>query len=119
MKNIKWLVALASKRPLVFSLALLMIAVTTLSIVVANRDLKIDECNKERKQTEEYYRAKFDSLSNYYRSRELQLNDEVKSTLGFIIQDYRLQLEEQRKLNEKIRATIERNKLLIDKSKQQ
>lgn len=110
MKNIKWLISLASKRPLVFSLALLMIAVSTLAIVVANREQKVTDCNVERKFIEEYYRVKFDSLSLYYRGREAQYNTEMKNALTFIIEDYREQLEEQKQINERMMKALNKIK---------
>lgn len=113
MKNIKWLLTLASRRPLIFSLALLMIAVSTLALVVANRDKKLIECSENYKLLQIYYDRKFDSLSAYYRTREVQLNEEVKITLSFIIEDYKIQLEEQKLLNQRISSTIRRNKKLI------
>lgn len=116
MKNIKWLITLASRNPLIFSLALLMIAVSTLSIVVANRDKKIDNCDDERRNLQQYYIQKLDSLDSYYKRREFQLNEEVKVTLNTIIENYKEQLEEQRDLNFKIQTEILKNKSLINKT---
>ena len=116
MKNIKWLITLASRNPLIFSLALLMIAVSTLSIIVANRDKKIDNCDDERRNLQQYYIQKLDSLDSYYKRREFQLNEEVKVTLNTIIENYKEQLEEQRDLNFKIQTEILKNKSLINKT---
>lgn len=117
MKNIKWLLNLASRKPLIFSLALLLIAVATLATVVANRDIKLDNCNKDKKQIQEYYNVKFDSLSSYYRSRELTLNNELRRVLNSIIADYKDQLEEQKKLSETVNTTINKNRNLIKTNK--
>lgn len=116
MKNIKWLIQLASRNPLIFSLALLMIAVSTLSIVVANRDKKINSCDEERQKLQNYYNQKLDSLDSYYKRREVQLNEEVKVTLNSIIDNYKEQLDEQRDLNLKIHTEILKNKSLINKT---
>lgn len=116
MKNIRWLLELANKKPLIFSLALLMIAVSTLSVVVANRDKKIDECNNEKKQLQQYYDKKFDSLYTYYRIREKILNERLQGTLNSIIESYKLQLEEQKELNQRISTTIRRNRSIIKRN---
>jgi hypothetical protein len=116
MKNIKWLLTLASRNPLIFSLALLMIAVSTLSIVVANRDKKINSCDEERQKLLYYYNQKLDSMDSYYKRREYQLNEEVKLTLKGIVDTYKEQLEEQRDLNLRIQTEILKNKSLINKT---
>lgn len=109
MKNIKWLANLAGKNPLIFSLTLLMIAVSVLGVVVADRDKKISECNEEKKTI--YKRI--DSLEVYYRDREVKQSEEVKAVLRTIIDNYKEQLKEQKDLNSKINKTLKRNKNLI------
>lgn len=117
MKNIKWLSALANKNPLLFSLVLLMIAVGAMSSVIISLDSKITECAEERKELDRYYKRRVDSVDNYYRLREYQLNEEVKKTLNSIIEDYKNQLEEQKNLADKVTTTIKRNKNLIYRNK--
>ena len=59
MKNIRWLLTLADGKPLIFSLAILLIATSVLGVVVANRDGKIDECNKEKAEIQKNYNKIF------------------------------------------------------------
>lgn len=117
MKNIRWLTVLASKNPLVFSLALLMIATSTLSIVVANRDNRIKDCDENRKFLIDYYNRRLDSMDTYYKVREIQLNSEVTDILNNVVSNYKEELDKQRDLNMRIQTEILKNKNLIDKAK--
>lgn len=119
MKTIKWLLDLAGRKPLIFSLALLMIAITTLSVVVADRDKKLTQCNAEHKALESYYAVKFDSLNSRYKQREKDLSDEVKQTLSMVIDDYKNQIKEQKVLIDKLYFTIMENDRVIRQNKVQ
>jgi hypothetical protein len=117
MKNIKWLLAIAEKKPLIFSLALLMIGISTLALVVLNRDKKAEDCEEEIRKLQESYSNKMDSLSVYYRHRERQLNEETRATLSLLIEEYKKQVEEQREINERVNTTIDKNDKLIKTNK--
>lgn len=113
MKNIRWLLTIADGKPLLFSLAILLIACSTLSIVVVNRDKKIDKCDQEKAALQRKYEDKYDSLIVYYRIKEQQLNDKIEKSLQSLVDDYKRQLEEQKQLNQKINSTINKNKSII------
>lgn len=117
MKRIKWLLTLADGKPLLFSVALLLIAVVVLSSVIIDRDKRIDSCEDDRKEERNTYSRTLDSLSSRYHQRELQLNEEVKSTLTSVIDDYKQQLEEQKQINSTINNTIKKNRKLINTTK--
>lgn len=119
MKRLQWLLALADKKPLLFSIAILIIAIVVLAKVVKNRDAGIDNCNDEKRLIQLYYERKFDSLATVYRIKEEALNTEVKETLNSIIEDYKDQLEEQKNINRKINTTITNTKKLIRRNRNQ
>lgn len=117
MKRVRWLITLADEKPLLFSVALLLIGITVLSFVV-------DNLNKERvkdKQALEVlrkdYEIKMDSLHAYYR-REIQtLNNEFKSNLSSILDDYKRKLEEQEEINNNTNKAVQQNKRVISENK--
>jgi hypothetical protein len=123
MKNIKWLIEIADRKPLLFSVAILLITVFVLASVVKDRDGKLNDCTDrndiEKKVLQDYYNGKLDSLTVYYRNKENRLNEEVKATLGTIIDNYKEELQEQKELNQKISNTIKKTKSLITKNKKQ
>lgn len=113
----KWLLDIAEKKPLLFIVLLLLIAVSTLATVVAVIDKRGSGCEEEKKLIQQRYENKFDTLNAQY-NRKLEIyNEEVKLTLNGIIDDYKSQLDEQKKLNQKITKTINENKKIINKRK--
>jgi hypothetical protein len=117
--TLKWLLEIADRKPLLFSVAILLIAVSSEAVIVKNRDSKIDECNHQRENLEKYYNLKLDSLDAYYRRREITLNTEVKQTLNQIIEDYKHQVDEQKNLNKKVNSSLTKNREIINQNKQQ
>lgn len=117
MKNIKWLLAIAERKPLMFSLALLMIGISTLALVVLNRDKKAEKCEEEKVKLQQLHQAQTDSLTAYYRQRERQLNEEMRATLNLLIGEYKRQVEEQKEVNEKVNTTINNNLKIIRENK--
>lgn len=115
MKTIKWLITLAGKKPLLFSLAILLIAILVLGSVVINRDNKMLECEKSKEVLKVYYDKKFDSLTSVYKGKEEALNIEVKETLRSIIADYKKQLQEQKNIKQRVDSTILKNRKIIKK----
>lgn len=113
MKNIRWLLTLADGKPLLFSLAILMIATSVLSAVVINRDIKIGNCENEKNIIRNNYERKIDSVINIYQHREMALTLKVETTLNSIIEDYKNQLKEQKELNGQISSTINKTKSII------
>lgn len=113
MKNIRWLVLLANRKPLAFSLALLLIAISILGTVVKYQETKYVKCSEELIAIEKRYGRRLDSINNYYRKRESDLNDELRDYLNFVIKDYQRQLQEQKENNSKtIKAIIENEKII-------
>lgn len=109
MKQIKWLVTLAESKPILFSVALLLIAVSTLVGVIINRDRKIDECQDEIRGVRLEYKRSIDSMTTYYILKESEL-------INTIIENYKIQLEEQKQINNTINRTIKRNRGVIKKA---
>jgi peptidoglycan hydrolase CwlO-like protein len=117
MKELKWWVKLADIKPVLFSVAMLLTAVATLSLVIQNREKKIDLCEENNRQLRIEYERKRDSIAAYYAKREIDLNNEVKKNLQGMIDDYKDQIDEQKKLNHQISSTINENKKIINKAK--
>lgn len=114
MKKVEWLISLADKRPLLFSVALLLIAVSVLSLVVLNREDKQLNCQEDKAQMQAEYNRRLDSVVARSARRELELNEEVKKSLNQMLESSRKELEEQIKLNEKLESTISENQKLIN-----
>lgn len=113
MKKIQWLLSLADGKPLLFSIALLLIAVITLSTVVISLQKELHRCHFNEIEIQGEYSRRTDSIAARYDRREMQLNDEVKSQLSNIILNYKQQLEEQKHINNEITNTIIKNQKLI------
>jgi len=116
MKNIKWLLTLADGKPLIFSLAILLIAVFTLSIVVTNRDLKIDKCNEQQRVLRDNCDRRIDSIATAFMIKERELNEKVESSLNLIIDTYRGHLEEQKGIADNMKKVINRNQSIINQN---
>ena len=117
MKRLKWLLELADTKPLLFSIALLLIAIGVLAAVITNRDNNIKKCEQEKRDLGKYYEKRVDSLIVDYRLREIELNEEVKKTLNSVIDGYREQVEEQKRLNSKVSSTLSDNQRIINKNR--
>jgi hypothetical protein len=111
--TLKWLLEIADRKPLLFSIALLLIALGVLATQIKDRDNKLDVCNEGYKIVQRNYETRVDSLDAYYKRREIVLNDEVKATLNRIIEDYKSQVDQQQKLNNKVSSTLNRNSKII------
>jgi hypothetical protein len=116
VKKLEWLLKLADSKPLLFSLALLLIAISTLSLVIKNREGKLQDCQQEQRELGIKFQLKLDSINNYYRDREVTLQQEVKATLNTVIEDYRRQLDEQKNLNQQVQHTLKINENLLHKT---
>lgn len=117
MKLIRWLLSLAAKNPLLFGIALLLIAVMVLAGVVKNRDNKIDIANEENRQLRIECSRRTDSIAFAYSLKETELNRKVEDILNSIIADYKQQLEDQRNLSRKVNTTINNNRRIIKQTK--
>lgn len=119
MKNIlnfKWLVELAKSNPQVFLIAILMIAIGGLVKVIIDVDKRATNCAFEMNMMQVRHERRIDSLTNYYKMREVDLNKEIKETLNMVINNYKEQLEEQKEVNDKVNSTINNNKTLLRKT---
>lgn len=112
-QKFKWLIDVADKKPLLFSVLLLLIGISVLSAVVQNRENRLNSCEEEGRQREIEYKRKVDSVARYYAGQNAVLNDEVKNTLKGIIDEYKKRLEEQKGLSDKVNNTIIENKKII------
>lgn len=111
MKKLKWLIEIADKRPLLFSILLLIIAIGYLTDIAIHRDRDINRCSEINNKLRDDFAKQLEQ-----KEREKQLlNDEVKETLNTILTDYKIRLEEQYLLNHKIDSTINENKRLLMK----
>ena len=115
MKTIKWLISLADVKPVIFSLAMLLIAVMVLSGIVKERNDKLNICDERVQLLIAKYQHKVDSLANAYKEKEEVLNSEVKETLNYIIIQYKEQLKEQKNINREVNKVINKNRSLINK----
>jgi uncharacterized protein YlxW (UPF0749 family) len=101
-ERFKWMLDIADKKPILFVVFMLLVAVSVLTAVVQNRENKID-------RLEEEVRLK----DKVCQDRVNRLNDEVKDMLNAIISEYRQRLEEQKRLNDTVKTTIIENKEII------
>lgn len=113
MKRLRWLIILADRKPLLFSVALLLIAVMILASVIINRQKEIDRCTLEKAKLREDYDKRLVEIQTKYSEDVEKLNLEVKKTLTVMLDDYKAQLEEQKNLNKAISNTIMKNQRLI------
>lgn len=113
MKYIKWLLDLANRKPLLFSLALLLIVAIVLGVVVIDRDKKLNQCLSDNRELESKYLLRVDSLAAYYKTREEDLTNEVRETLAMVLTDYKNQVADQKELIDKLYFTIMINDKII------
>lgn len=114
---IKWLGGLADEKPLIFSITILLIAISVMAVVIVNRDNKIDACDQEKKEVIRACELRIDSLNRVYKTEIAVVNLELKESFLSIIEDSRKALEEQKALNQKINTTIVRTSKLIKKTR--
>lgn len=107
MKTITWLTNLAKRNPLLFCLAIVMIAVASLSLVVKYEEKKRTECEESGDRTEAYFSIKIDSINNANSLERTLLNQEIQRILNSVIENYQKQLREQKKLNKSYDKIIE------------
>lgn len=117
MRLIRWLLTLAKENPLIFSIALLLIATSIMAKVIVNRDGKIDNCDLEKTILQGYYNAKLDSIDAWYNAKITNLNNKIEDQLNSTIKDYKDQLDQQRNINTKINTTLNKNTRLIKNTK--
>lgn len=104
MKNkYQWLLEVADRKPLLFSVLLLLIAVGVMAKELRLREQQYQACIKGQGEQLKYYEKK-DEIRN----------QEVKEKLQEIAEIYRRQLEEQRKVNNTVTTTINENKKIIN-----
>lgn len=111
--QLQWLLEIADRRPLLFSIVLLLIAVGYLSTALIRKESEIKDCAEHGEVLHADYTKKVDSINKYYLLRESELNRELKQTLDGIIQEYKAQLEEHRTLNNRMTKVIKNNKKII------
>lgn len=114
MKRIKWLIELADTKPILFSIALLLISVTVLAIVVKERDSRVEELLLDQKIIQANCDRKLDSIRHYYMVKEQALNEEVRQLLNVMIENYKNQIESQKQLNERVEKTLRNNKKILN-----
>lgn len=92
-----------------FSLAILLTLIIGLSYVIKYQieDNKI--CDEYILKLEEKHQIREDSLGNYYRKREAIQTEELNKTLRFIIESYKVRIDEQDKTNKSISVDINKN----------
>ena len=117
MKKFKWMIDVADKKPILFSVLLLLIAISVLSGVIQNRENRLNDCQQEGREREIEYKKRVDSIVAFYNNRDLMLNEEVKNTLKSIIDDYKKRLEEQKGLSDRVNNTIIENRKIISQKK--
>lgn len=114
MKTIKWLINLVNVKPVLFCVAILLIAITTLTSVIIERNNKVNHCENEKIELKADYERRIDTLH-----KKLETSDaEVKAILNSIIANYKQELKEQKEINSEIEKVINKNRFIIRKSKQ-
>lgn len=114
---IKWLVGLAEGKPIVFSVAILLIASNIMGFVIINRDKKIDNLQSEIKIQARRYEDKIDSITRVKDVQILSLTTEFKQILMSNISDAKDALKRQEDLNLRLNTTITKTRTLIKKNK--
>ena len=93
MKTIRWLISIAETKPLMFSFAMLLIGMFTMSVVIRERNNKVNECEHSKLEQQIRYEHRLDSIQLGNTLKEDKLNSELKILLNIIIEDYKKQLE--------------------------
>lgn len=117
MKIITWLLSLADGKTLKFSLALLFIAIAALAAVIKYQEKEAKQIVSDCTQERIYYIKKIDSLTLYYSEREIKANDEMKSVLTKLIEEYKERVQNQNNINSKINSTLKSNDSIIRNNK--
>lgn len=107
--SIRWLVLLAQRKPILFNIALLIIAIIGLVFVIVDRHKKVFRCEQRVESIQAYYNNKIDTLTAHYTRRENEL-------INTIIEHYKAQAEEQRIVNSVINEEIRKNRVVIEKA---
>ena len=112
MKTIKWLISLVNIKPILFSIAILLIAIASLTAVIIERNEKVNQCEHDKINLKIDCDRKADSLY-----RIVQMNEaEIKGMLRAVIDEYKARLEEQKRLNNEVQQTIDKNKTILNKN---
>lgn len=106
MKTIKWFIDLANAKPLLFSIAILLVAVITLASVVQYQNRELNSCNYNRQVDLLNSNRRMDSIIFAARVREYQQNEEMKKVLNDIIEGYKRQIDEHEQLNTNINTAV-------------
>lgn len=110
---LKWLLEVADRRPLLFSIAILLLAVIGLTTMVAERDKRLDRYMDERMKLDNRCNDRIDSVSRYYSRRDEEKQARLDSVVTSIVNEYKADLEEQKKTSDKVKSTINENKKII------
>lgn len=116
MTKLKWLVSLAQGKPLIFVIAILLVAMgytyPRQQERIENFEITIQRLNTECNQ-------RTDSLTRAFAAEREKLNAETKATLNDMVEDYKRQLQDQRSLNRKVDETLLSNQRILKQKEEQ
>lgn len=116
MMRMKWLIDLAKNNPLIFVIALLLIA---FGYTYPKQQNRIETFEQTIQRMNQECNHRVDSLTNAFAVERERLNAETKSTLNAMVEDYKRQLSEQRSLNRKVDETLLSNQRILKQKQEQ
>ena len=116
MLKLKWLVGLAQGKPLVFVVAILIIAI---GYTYPKQQKRIEAFETTIQGLNRDCNQRTDSLNRAFAQERERLNAETKATLNAMVEDYKRQLQEQRSLNRKVDETLLSNQRILKHKQEQ
>lgn len=113
MKIIKWLLSLAETKPLIFSIAILLVAIGISMSLIRYQERKNIECQKRSEFYQDLLKNKTDSFNTALRGMEERHTKETREILNSIIEDYKGRLETQEKVNQEVREVLSSSNRVI------
>ena len=103
MRIIKWLLSLAETTPLIFSIAILLVAIGISMSLIRYQEKRNIDCIRKTEFLEDLLKNKTDSFNTALRSIEERHTRETREILNSIIEDYKGRLETQEKVNQEVK----------------
>ena len=116
MRIIKWLLSLAETKPLIFSIAILLVAIGISMSLIRYQEKRNIDCIRKTEFLEDLLKNKTDSFNTALRSIEERHTRETREILNSIIEDYKGRLETQEKVNQEVKEALSNSDRVIRKT---
>lgn len=117
MRIIKWLLSLAETKPLIFSIAILLVAIGISMSLIRYQEKRTTTCENKYELLQQVFINKLDSFNTAIREIEEKHRIETEEVLHYIIEDYRSQLDEQRKVNKEVEEVLSNNDKVLNRTR--